>query len=206
MSYLYDCLARYGNCYALKQKQNTKDIKDLLSAYEDSWIPYNPRKKIPREGLSVTSLDGGLSGIPDLDSVREYNIKNNLQLDETDFNKTTELFPFVNESLYNFKEHLGRTHFIRMHKTGCFPTHRDMYSRELNSFRLFLPIENCNPPHTYFILDHKVLNFEHGRLYFLDTCKEHVVFTSGSTSLFLVANIILSEQSVDLVLSNMQCT
>ena len=48
------------------------------------------------------------------------------------------------------------------------------------------------------------MNFEHGRVYFLETCKEHTVFTCDTESLFVVANIILDEKSVDLVLDNMQ--
>ena len=89
MSYLYDCLTRYGDCYELKFKVDQKTITNQLSMYKEDWIRYKPRKNIPRYGLSITSLDGGLRGIPDLDSVREYNIKNNLNLDETDFNKKT---------------------------------------------------------------------------------------------------------------------
>ena len=91
-----------------------------------------------------------------------------------------------------------------MNATGMFPPHRDQYTRELNSFRLFLPIYGCNPPNTYFILDDKILNFEHGRVYFLNTCKVHTVFTTCDTSLFVVANVILSEYSVDAVLNNLQ--
>ena len=51
--------------------------------------------------------------------------------------------------------------------------------KEKKSFRLFLPIYKCNPPYNYFILDDKILHFEHNRLYYLNTCKEHIVFTSA---------------------------
>ncbi|MBX3032387.1 MAG: hypothetical protein KF865_00555 [Bdellovibrionaceae bacterium] len=44
-----------------------------LQAFQGDWKPYNPRKNIARQGLSLTSLDGGLGGIPDLDSLMEYN-------------------------------------------------------------------------------------------------------------------------------------
>ena len=87
MSYLYDCLTRYGDCYELNFEVDKKLIDNELLFFKNDWVQYNPRKNIPRYGLSITSLDGGLSGIPDLDSVREYNIKNNLKLDEIDFNK-----------------------------------------------------------------------------------------------------------------------
>ena len=73
---------------------------------------------------------------------------------------------------------------------------------------MFLPIYNCNPPFNYFILDDKILHFEHGRLYFLNTCKEHIVFTSArggkGHSMYIVANITLNEESTNLVLHNME--
>lgn len=201
---LYECLSRYGDIYGLRQKIRTSEVEKQLKLYENDWIQYNPRKKIDRWGLSITSLDGGMSGIPDLDSVKEYNIKHNLNLDETDFNKKTELWNLVEDAFKPFENHLGRTHFIKMNATGMFPPHRDQYTRELNSFRLFLPIYGCNSPNTYFILDEKIVNFEHGRVYFLNTCKVHTVFTTCDPSLFAVANVILSEDSVDAVLNNLQ--
>ena len=111
---LYECLTRYGDCYSLKQHLNTKSTIDNLKNYEEQWIQYNPRKDLPRYGLSITSLDGGITGIPDLDSINEYNLKNNLKLDETDFNTTTELWPLVESALLPYKNYLGRTHFIKM--------------------------------------------------------------------------------------------
>ena len=177
MSYLYDSLARYGDSYALSLGLDTIKLLKNLELYQDDWVQYNPRKNIPREGLSVTSLDGGLSGVPDLDSIREYNIQNNLSLDETSFTTKTEVWNLVKSALEPFKDNLGRTHIIKMLRTGCFPTHRDDHVRENKSFRLFLPIDKCNPPDTYFILNKNILNFMHGHVYFLDTCKEHVVFT-----------------------------
>lgn len=206
MSYLYDSLTRYGDCYELRFNVSTKVILNKLLNFKDKWVSYNPRKNIPRYGLSITSLDGGLSGIPDLDSLREYNIKNNLNLDEIDFNKKTELWNLVDQGLGEFDGHLGRTHFIKMDKTGCFPPHRDQYFRDIKSFRLFIPVAKCNSPGTYFILDNKILNFEHGKVYFINTCKEHTIFTMSGSSLFVVANIILSEESVDKVLNNLSIT
>ena len=200
---LYECLSRYGDFYSLKNYCDIKNIQEQLKLYENDWVLYNPRKDISRYGLSITSLDGGLSGIPDLDSIKEYNIKNNLSLDETNFNLKTELWPVVKEVLEPYGKNLGRTHFIKMSRGGYFPPHRDQYSRELNSFRLFLPVKGCNPPNTYFILDNRILNFDHGRLYFINTCKEHTLFTTGNESLFIVANVILNNESVDLVLNNL---
>tara|TARA_A100001011_G_scaffold361461_1_gene409591 strand:- start:661 stop:1281 length:621 start_codon:yes stop_codon:yes gene_type:complete len=203
MSYLYDSLARYGDIYALKLNLSPKKVINQLKLYDSDWVAYNPRKNIPRKGLSITSLDGGLSGIPDLDSIRDYNIKHNLDLDETDFNKKTELWPLVQDALTPFENYLGRTHFIRMDRTGCFPPHRDDYSIDVNSFRLFIAIDGCNPPDNYFIIEEKICNFIPGKVYFINTCKEHTVFTTGSQSTFVVANIIISDESVNTVLNNL---
>ena len=203
MSYLYDAMTRYGDVFALSCQLEQKKVMDGLTSYEDKWVKYNPRKNIRRRGLSITSLDGGLSGIPDLDSVKEYNKKYNLTLDETNFNEKTELWPLVEPALKPFENYLGRTHFIELDQTGCFPPHRDQYDIELNSFRLFIPLFGCNPPNTYFIIDDKIYNWYEGHVYFINTCKEHTIFTTQYPSTFVVANIIISEDSVNTVLRNM---
>ena len=201
MSYLFDNLIRYGDFYELKYKVNLEKIKQL-ELYKDDWVKYNPRKNIERYGLSITSLDGGLSGIPDLDSIREYNNTHKLQLDEPDFNVKTELWPLVSDCLQPFEKHLGRTHIIRMKPGGHFPPHRDQYSRNFSTFRLFIPLMYCNPPQTYFILEDKILNFNHGHAYFINTCKEHSLFTMSHESMFVVANIVINEESIDQVLQH----
>ena len=203
MSYLYDTIARYGDLIPLNCNLKYKIFEEGLKLFDDKWVQYNPRKKIARYGLSITSLDGNFSGIPDLDSIKEYNRENNLKLNEPDFKTLTPFWPYVESVLSKFKNHLGRTHIIKMSAGGQFPSHRDHFDRELPTCRLFVPIYNCNPPYNYFILDKKVLNLEYGRLYFLNTAKEHIVFTSKQESMFIVANTILTEKSTDLILHNM---
>ena len=90
MSYLYDCLARYGKIVDLDHYMNPGPFLKQTENYK--WIQYNPRKNFPRWGQSITSLDGGMSGIPDIDSILEYCIKNKVKLAETDFNKKTPLW------------------------------------------------------------------------------------------------------------------
>ena len=203
MSYLLTRIALYGDVLPLKFKLDYKKFEKGLKLFDDKWVQYNPRKNIPREGLSITSLDGGFSGIPDLDSLKEYNEQHNIYIDEPDIKTLTPFYPYVESVLSKFKNHLGRTHLIRKYAGGQFPSHRDHYERENKSFRLFLPIYNCNPPFNYFILDDKILHFEHG-----NTCKEHIVFTSArggkGRSMYMVANITLNEESTDLVLHNME--
>ena len=203
---LYDSLIRYGDCYRLRITGSPDNFLNNITKFKDDWKPYNPRKNIERYGLSITSLDGGLSGIPDIDSVREYNLKNNVRLREPDFKTKTPVYPFAIEWLDLFKNDLGRTHVIKMPAGGHFPPHRDDYSIENDSFRLFIPLKDCNYPQMFFILDNNILHFNHGSVYFINTCKEHTVFTVSDESMFIVANIILSERSVETVLNNLLIT
>src|SRR5210317_1132442 len=66
-------LSTMGDWLQMKQHINTRQIMKDLEPYKDSWKPYNLRNPNNRWGLSVTSLDGKLSGIPDLDSLLQYN-------------------------------------------------------------------------------------------------------------------------------------
>ena len=206
MSSLYDSLIRYGDVIALNYTLDFDKFEEGLAIFNDKWVQYNPRKENKRQGLSITSYDGGFSGRPDLDSIREYNIEHNLTLDESDFTILTPFWPHVQRALDVFEHHLGRTHIIKMDAGGHFPAHRDYYAREVNSCRLFIPVYNCNPTNNYFLIENKVVHFDHGRMYFLNTCKEHAVFTTAAQSMFIVANIMLSEESVDLILRNMKST
>lgn len=54
-----------------------------LQDFENDWKQYNPRKPIARWGLSLTSLDGGMTGNPDLDSLFEFNRLNGTKYGES---------------------------------------------------------------------------------------------------------------------------
>ena len=196
-------ILQYGNFIATDFYRNPKKIKEELEQYSQHWKPYNPRKNIGREGLSITSLDGGFSGKPDLDSIREYCVENNVELNEMSFNKKTAAASIMPDYLSPFKDNVGRSHFIRMNKGGHFPPHRDHMLPEVDTMRLFVPIEKCNPPDTWFMLDRQPLIFEHGRAYFINTCIEHTVF-SCYPSLFAVFNIKINDETVKTLLQNMQ--
>ena len=200
---LYNSLITYGQKFPTNLYMNPQEVMKDLEDFSEEWKPYNPRKKIAREGLSVTSLDGGLSGIPDLDSIREYCIKNQVILGEHSFNQETPVANIVRTYLDPFKGHVGRSHFIRMGKGGHFPPHRDDRRASVNNMRLFVPIKDCNPPKTFFMLDREPLYFDHGRAYFINTCMEHTLF-SCYPSLFLVMNVAVNEETVQTLLNNMQ--
>ena len=63
---MYNNLLTFGDIIELDLSCDTSQLINNISKYE--WLKYNPRKDINRYGLSVTSLDGKLTGI-DLDSI-----------------------------------------------------------------------------------------------------------------------------------------
>jgi hypothetical protein len=207
---LYNSLTQLGNCYALNTFLDIKTMHELVEPYKSHWKPYNPRKShIPREGLSLTSLDGGFSGVPDLDSLMEYNRENGTQYNETSFRAPTPLLKsdYLSTVLGKFIPHLGRSHLIRLHAGGYFPFHRDSAGLGMAStFRLIALLEECGAGRFCFLYDNQRLNLELGHLYFLNTKVEHALFSFGADATLLVLNVILSEDSVKLVVDNLRAT
>ena len=205
-SELYNTLTRFGDWYQLKINGDAGKLMQDLMQFESDWRPYNPRKIVNREGLSITSLDGGLSGVPDLDSVYEYNLKNNTSLNEHSFKTKTPVYQYCSQWLDFLGDQISRTHFIRLHPGGYFPLHRDNKTIDIDSFRLFVPVKNCIYPDLTFILDRQILTFNEGWVYFLDTCKEHYLFNSSINSVitFMVINVELTESAVTAVLNNLR--
>jgi len=194
----YNTITQYGSFIELDV---TTDADALVSWANDfDWVKYNPRKDVNRWGLSVTSLDGGISGVPDLDSLYEYNKENNTDYKETDFKIPT---PVLNKQIHDilkpWKGYYYRTHFLKFGPGGFFPPHRDWnYMTGIaDSFRLIMPLRNVNPPQFNFIHDDKILNWEVGRLYFLDTLKMHYLFNSSfADSYWLIANVVLNAETI----------
>jgi hypothetical protein len=70
---LYSQLFLYGDYMPMRFWIDPKQVGRELEAFKDKWIPYNiQRGDTGRVGLSVTSLDGGMSGYPDLQSLYQY--------------------------------------------------------------------------------------------------------------------------------------
>ena len=206
---LYRDLSTLGTKYALNLKMN--DTVKFIEWTEQNfdYVKYNPRKDYRRYGLSITSLDGGLSGKPDLDSVYDYNRENNTKWTERDFTKPTPVYEWesLQKCLDPFKEHLFRTHIIRLDTGGFFPPHRDHpdeYQFHHNSkvvfdtFRLIMPLKNCYTPGVVWIIDDKLpTQWVTGRLYYVDTAKIHTLFnTTNDPSYWLIVNVDVNEESV----------
>jgi len=197
-STLYSALTRFGDYYPLRLEYNVDNIiEELEEKFE--WVQYNPRKKNDRYGLSITSLDGGLSGRPDLDSLYEYYNETGIALHDWDFNKKTPIYSYFEQWLNPFEKWLGRTHVIKLNAGGFFPPHRDHKHANIDSFRIFLPL-NYNTRAAFFLLEDKRMEFKNGTMYFIDTAKMHTLFNTSETPFyFVVGNITLTEESVETV-------
>lgn len=170
------------------------EVKELNSF----WRSYNPRKNIKRYGLSLTSLDGNDSGIPDLDSIKEFNKENGTNYIESDFKVPTKSYHKISalsSALHYFKEDLGRSHLIRLDQGGHFPPHRDAYI-EPSCFRILIPCTNCEKDQFVFLLENKRVELTPWRAYYIDTRLEHSVFSFVDNSVQVVLNVMLSPETV----------
>ena len=60
-----------------------------------------------------------------------------------------------------------------------------------------MPLRNVNAPYFNFVYEDKILNWEIGRLYFLDTAKMHYLFNSGfNDSYWIVVNVDVNDQTI----------
>jgi hypothetical protein len=201
----YAMLTQYGNIYPLDVKID--DCKSLVKWTENNftYVKYNPRKDINRWGLSITSLNGNLDGIPDLDSLLEYNKENNTKYKETDFTVKTPVaeHPDIKKILEPFEGSYHRAHLLRLDQGGFFPPHRDLRKTHYRSFRIIVPLQNVNAPDFNFVLEDKIINWELGRMYFVDTAKMHYLFNCSidNPSYWIVLNIDVNSHTVNIVTS-----
>ena len=204
---LQQTLLSLGNLFILNKQRTIKPsiIRQQIQTFEQHFQPYNPRKKgYNRYGLSLTSKDGGFSGVPDLDSLVEYNTENNTQWKEKDFREQTPLFKScknLQDAMTPFLPYMGRSHILRLNKGGFFPFHRDSVSLNPQSFRLLFSLTSSF--YFVFLLENKRIFLEPGHLYFVNTWLAHSIFSYSDKSDFIVFNIDLCEGSVKAVINNL---
>lgn len=205
---LYQKLSSLGSVFSLRREYavSPQEVKKIISDYQEHFKPYNPRKtEHNRYGLSLTSLDGGFSGVPDLDSLFEYNQLHGTHFKESDFRKWTPFFNHcqsIKDAVKPFHDYIGRSHILKFNKGGFFPYHRDLCD---SSFRLFISL--CEDIEDYvFILDDKKISFQPGFVYFIDTYLSHSLFSFVDENLFVVFNIDLCEDAVNAVFCNLFAT
>ena len=187
---------------------NADEISKKLNNY--TWVEYNKSKPgHNRYGLSLTSLDGGMSGEIDLSSILEYNRNNGTKFTEFDFFTKTALcgdIPEFSRLIDMFSEsslganHIGRSHIIKMNKGGFFPLHRDgnrIEALHLQPFRIILPLCDISPnDHLIWLHDEKPIHLKKGEYYLVNTSKKHCVFSMCDDNMLVVFNILCSQASI----------
>lgn len=204
---LYNYLAAYGTVVQTQFRLENPHAYVQWTEENFDYVRYNPRKDVNRWGLSLTSLDGGMDGIPDLDSLPEYNIDHGTKHTERDFVTLTEAYNYTElvELIAPIQKHLFRSHILRINSGGFFPPHRDYRSMNFNSFRIIIPLQGCDAPALTFIVDNKIINWEHGGLYFVDTAKMHYLFNASfESSYMIVLNVDLNKDTVNFITRNMR--
>lgn len=186
-------LSNFEDCIELNLPVN----KDAINLNSLNWMPYNPRKQIMRFGCSITSLDGSDSGIPDLDSLSEYNRLNQTAYTEKDFRKpTVHAEPFL-DFLNTFT--VGRSHYLKLSPGGFFPWHRDS---DPITFRIIYTIQNCSNHSMIWLEDDKILPLENHSWYYINTRKKHALF-SFDESVMAVFNVVFNNVTYNLLQNSM---
>jgi hypothetical protein len=194
MSALTDFIVNFGDVVELDfPALHCFKVTEILNKHP-GWKIYQPHKPgYNRFGLSVTSLDGGYSGKPDLYSLREYYKNFGESYQEIDFKKRTsivEFIPELNEIMDYFEPGTGRCHFLRLDKGGFFPPHRDNGAGvDVPTFRILIPINNFNSNDMKWIQEDSILNLRMGTAYFINTTRLHSVFSFVDNCLMFVMNI-----------------
>jgi hypothetical protein len=163
------------------------------------WKKYNPKKEFRRLGVSLTSLDGQYSGVPDLDSLLEYNKLNGTNYREHDFKRTTPIFDkYFANILEGFV--IGRSHLLKLESGGFFPYHRDL---DFSCVRVIYTVSNCHPQSLVWIQNDRTLQFEDHSWYLINTKVKHALF-SFHTSLLTVFNFEASQENLNRLISSFE--
>lgn len=200
---MLDKITMLGDFYALDMWTPPHEVLDDLKKYDDKWTQYNSTKpSIPRQGLCIINEDGVNKAAPApepaLDSLYGTDYT------ELDFNVSTPVLTdtVLNDFLAPIRQWCYRSSFVKLLPGGYFPPHRD---KSWESIRLIMPVFNCNAPLTRFILEDKTLSFELGRMYFVNTLKEHTLFNASPDldSMWLILNYEVTDDSVKWIHRNL---
>ncbi len=199
---LFQQLHIYGDVIPLKPFVDPVHVSQELASFSEKWVQYNPSKsQNPRQGLSVTSLDGGMSGIPDLFSLYEWSKETGKKVSERDFNKTTDAYrqcSAIRELIEPFQENLGRCRFVKFAAGGHFPPHRDgSVSFQIpDYFRILVPLANTGPDDFHFVHDGRLVSTEPGRPYLFNALKTHSVVSYRDDAMTLAISVALNQEMV----------
>jgi hypothetical protein len=165
-------------------------LLEELKPFENDWKKYNPKKPNNRYGLSVTSIDGGLHGIPDLTSLRDWEIQTGELIHNHDLNVPTDVYkncPTLQAILEPWKPWLGRCHFLRMDRGSFFPEHFDINKEDYSYDEVrFIGFVKCNEYDFKWIYDDKIIKGNQGTLWYFNGNKRHSVFSFKDGIILLV--------------------
>jgi len=165
-------------------------LLEELKPFENDWKKYNPKKPNNRYGLSVTSIDGGLHGIPDLTSLRDWEIQTGELIHNHELNVPTDVYkncPTLQAILEPWKPWLGRCHFLRMDRGSFFPEHFDINKEDYSYDEVrFIGFVKCNEYDFKWIYDDKVIKGNPGTLWYFNGNKRHSVFSFKDGIILLV--------------------
>ena len=180
-----------GDWLQFKTHINTQKLLKEIEPFKDDWKPYNLRNPNNRFGLSITSLDGGLSGIPDLDSLLQWNDIHETNITNHDIKTYTPVYEQSSEIqriVEPWKPWLGRCHLLKMNKGGYFPEHYDInktdYSYDEIRFAGF--VSKCDKQNFKFIYEDTVQNVRDGELWYFNANKRHTVFSTTDDAIMIV--------------------
>ncbi|MAK55970.1 MAG: hypothetical protein CML17_09035 [Pusillimonas sp.] len=178
---------------------DSKKIKKELQLFDNEWKRYNPRKTPNnRWGLSVTSFDGGLSGIPDLDSLLNYEQETGITLHNHQCTEPTLVWEQCEELkrfLEPWKKWVTRCHFLRLDKGGFFPDHCDINKHDFSYDEVrFVGFVNTNRYGFKWIYDDKIIHADNGTFWYFNANKRHSVFSTWDNMILLVVCMNFDEE------------
>ncbi len=193
---LFERLTAYGDLVGLSMRVDLGEYARQIEPWADRFLHYNPNKPdIDRQGLSLTSLDGSMTGVPELTSLGEHNRAHGTRLTELSFQTVTPAYEALT-SLHHVMQPfapLGRCHILRLNAGGYFPPHRDEFTVNLRyspvAFRIIVPLINSDTDTLVFLLDDKRVHMEPGRAYYMNTFKSHAAFSFQNNSQLLVMSV-----------------
>lgn len=167
----------------LKYKIDIDLFESEISQYEKYFKRWGPEHtNFPRFGLPLVNLTGNIDDEVDptcwpIDRWNHYNPKN--QYWETDFTKPTEVLNLPCFSpIENLKKYMIRSNILLWNNTGHFKPHIDMLPNFITHIRLW----GTNVDDSKYFMKYgkrRIKDFEPGRLYLIDTMKEHEAFSTA---------------------------
>lgn len=185
-------------------EQFTKEIEQYRS-YFRQWG--NQYTEYPRFGVALCNLTGRIDDEvdPSCHPLHQWNLEfPHEKYWDNDFKKTTEIFELPSLSpLHSFRDLMLRSNILLWHNTARFLPHVDITHGKIDHVRLWGTTADSD---TYELTygEHRVRNFEPGRLYLIDTIKRHgaIAHADNVYTFFLSMNLQALPQLEKLLLTN----